>query len=138
MYENTKVKGEAAEVEVLVNLKRRGYRVSVPFGENSPYDLIVESPSGMLYRIQVRAASWKLGHLVLSLRCVSKNYSRTLDRSRIEAFIVWDGTTCYVVPCVDTQGCETTFSLRRDAAKNGQKKKTRDADTYANAFHLIP
>lgn len=138
VYQNTKTKGDAAEVEVFIAFRRLGYAVLLPYGENAPYDLIVESPTKKLYRVQVRCAQWKNDSLTLSLRTSSNGKSRPLDRTRIEVFVVWDGTTCYVIPCSDTLGCVAVFTLRKGAPRNGQKKRTRDAAQYANGFNLLP
>ena len=137
-YVNTKEKGDEAELALLIFLKRQGYAVSLPFGENAPYDLIAESPAGNLYRIQVRWTTWKKNVLALSLRMVSKNYHKTLDRSRIDAFGVWDGEKAYLVPVADTMSCGAVFSMRRTPPANGQSKGIRMAAQYAEAVSLIP
>lgn len=137
-YANTKSKGDEAELQVLLFLKRNGYAVSLPFGENAPYDLVAESPKGSLHRLQVRWCNWKNGALSLSLRKVSKNYARTLDRKRIDAFIAWDGETAFVIPTKDTMGCRAEFRIRDGGTRNGQSKGVRRADHYREAVHLIP
>jgi hypothetical protein len=47
-------KGDASEVILMGELLIRGYSVSVPFGHNNKYDLVVEGRSGKLYRVQVK------------------------------------------------------------------------------------
>ena len=37
-----KQKGDTAELAVALDLRRRGYRICFPYGEDSDYDLIVE------------------------------------------------------------------------------------------------
>ncbi len=118
MYTNTKVKGDQAQIETICFLKRNGYSVSIPFGENDPYDLIAESPSGNLYRVQVRWASWKNEVLKVSLRAISKNYVRTLDLSRIDAFVAYDGNDFYIVPKALFDGRAATVQFRKVAARN--------------------
>ncbi len=134
-YDNTKTKGDAAELEVMVLLKRQGFSVSVPFGENTPYDLIAESPGGELFRVQVRWVTWKKDVLEVSLRMVSKNYSKTLDRSRIDTFVAWDGEKAFVIPVADTESCNAYFSIRRTKPRNGQVEGIRMASQYEGAFH---
>ena len=48
----TKRKRRIAELAVMAEAIARGYRVSIPFGEDSPYDLVVER-NGRLERVQV-------------------------------------------------------------------------------------
>jgi hypothetical protein len=137
-YANTKTKGNAAELEALCFFNRRGYTVSLPFGENAPYDLVVESPSGRLYRLQVRWASWNNGVMNVSLRRSSGGSNEPLDVSRIDAFVAWDGETAFVIPVFDMKGHRAGFSLRREPSKNGQKKGVTLASVYSEAIHLLP
>ena len=50
---DTKTKGEIAETFVLANLIKEGFTVSLPYGENSRYDLVIETSKGFK-RIQVK------------------------------------------------------------------------------------
>ena len=138
-YDNSKSKGASAELEVACWLKRNGYSVSFPFGENAPNDLIVESQAGKLYRVQVRCASWKKDTLTLSLRIVSKNYSRTIDRERVDTFVIWsDEGEAFVIPSYMTLENGAEFRIRRSAPRNGQKKGVRLAETFREALGLMP
>jgi hypothetical protein len=138
LYDNTKVKGDIAEMEALVFLSRGGYRVSIPFGENCPYDLVAESPSGKMYRVQVRWSTWHKDVLTVSLRATSKNYARTLDLSRIDVFLVFDGASAYVIPTDTLKHCKAYFSLRVSVPKNNQVKGVSWASSFKEALHLIP
>ena len=42
-----KQKGDLAELMVALDLRRRGYKVAFPYGEDWDYDLIVELRDGM-------------------------------------------------------------------------------------------
>ena len=137
-YQNTKVKGNSAELEVLCFFNRRGYVVALPFGENAPYDLILESPAGKVYRVQIRWASWNDDVLMVNLRRSSqgKNYSLNLDR--IDAFVAWDGEKVFVIPVVELKHCGAAFSIRKTVPKNGQKKGVNFSVDYVEAIHLLP
>lgn len=52
---NSKARGDTTEAKALHELIAAGYSVSVPFGDNDKYDLIVED-DGTLYRIQCKTA----------------------------------------------------------------------------------
>ena len=138
---NTKKKGDIAEFEVLTFLARNGYSVSIPFGENNPYDLIVESPSTKLYRIQTRSCSWKNEVLIVSLRSTlrieGKNTWRPLDTSRIEAFAAWDGSSVYIIPTHSIKATQA-ISIRRQPAKSGREKGINKSEDFFEAVHLIP
>lgn len=136
-YDNTKIKGDQAEMEVMVYLTRRGYQVSIPFGENCPYDLVAESSQGNVYRVQVRWSTWKKGLLSVRLRTISKNYSRTLDLKRIDVFAIFDGEDIYLIPTPDLAHCKAEFTLRAEAPKNGQTAKITMASDYRGAVARI-
>jgi hypothetical protein len=49
------VKGDGAEILLIAELITRGFNVSVPWGHNNIYDLVVEGKtSGKLYKVQVK------------------------------------------------------------------------------------
>src|SRR4051794_34777443 len=50
-----KQKADLAELMVAADLRRRGYRIAIPFGEDCDYDLVVERHS-RLERVQVKYA----------------------------------------------------------------------------------
>ena len=50
---DTHSKGQIAELLVLYECMKRGYRVSLPFGGHAPYDFILES-SGVCHRVQTK------------------------------------------------------------------------------------
>ncbi|WP_135826836.1 group I intron-associated PD-(D/E)XK endonuclease [Halorussus ruber] len=52
---NTKDKGDETEVKVISELISHGYSVSLPFGDNDKYDLIVDD-SDSLHRVQCKTA----------------------------------------------------------------------------------
>lgn len=47
-------KGDLTEAILIAELKRRSIPVSVPFGENERYDLVVETPQAEVLRVQVK------------------------------------------------------------------------------------
>jgi hypothetical protein len=138
IYENTKSKGDLAEIQFIALLMRNGYKVSIPFGENGPYDVVTESPTGKLYRVQVRWCSWHSGRIDVRLRVVSKNYSRTIDMARIDTFAVYDGTDFYIIPTEDLKHCTAVFSLRDAPPANNQKKNVTFASEYRNKLGFMP
>lgn len=137
-YQNSKVKGNTAELEVFCLLQRAGYTTALPFGENAPYDLIVESPTGKLYRLQVRWASWRNEVLTLNLRRSSNGKNYLLDMNRIDAFAAWDGDELYIFPVTELSSCRNNFSVRRAAPKNNQMTGVHLAVDYKAALHKIP
>ncbi|WP_435316899.1 group I intron-associated PD-(D/E)XK endonuclease [Haloarchaeobius sp. TZWSO28] len=52
---NTKDRGDETEAKIISELVSQGYSVSLPFGDNDKYDLILDD-NGQLYRIQCKTA----------------------------------------------------------------------------------
>jgi hypothetical protein len=60
--------GDLAELKVACDLLHRGCKLSIPFGEDSDYDLIADY-CGVLHRVQVKFTRSD-GHLIV-VRCGS-------------------------------------------------------------------
>lgn len=54
-------KGDLTEAVVIAELKRRCIPVSLPFGDNERYDLIIETPAEELLRVQVKTGWLSVG-----------------------------------------------------------------------------
>ena len=127
---NTKRKGNIAEVNAIAAFVERGIPISVPFGDNERYDMIIDLHK--LLRVQC-----KLGHLdsgcVEFSTCSSyahrggkkKGYSEDID-----IFVVWFPPTrqLYVIPV--EEACSTEMRLRIDQPLNGQKANIHWASDY--------
>lgn len=88
---NSKAKGDTIESKVIHELVRRGYLVSIPFGDNSSYDLVVDD-GGSLYRVQCKTA-WRTTHDTIRFNTHSQTtkdgkYHETTYDGEIEAFVV--------------------------------------------------
>ncbi len=123
---------------MLAYFQRNGYRVSIPFGDNSPYDALVESPTGKIYRIQTRLCRWDNEVLSLRLRSISKNYNKRIDMSRIDAFAAWDGERIYIVPVEQIANRKAVFGMRRNPSKNNQRAKVNLASDHLDATWHLP
>ena len=66
-----KTKGDLAELKVACDLVERGYRVAIPFGEDSDFDLVCWKPDGPLERVQVKYARLKDGVIPVRTRSAS-------------------------------------------------------------------
>lgn len=118
---HTKLKGDIALSFVCYDLTKRGYFVSTPVSENSPYDLICDSPQG-LYKVQVKYRA--------SLDIPSKgswadkngNHSKSINDSDFDYFAMVYGDfdkVCY--PPVSLKGCslfENHAKCMRHLVKN--------------------
>lgn len=62
---NTKLIGDISESKVISALVEKGWTVSIPFGENSKYDLIADSGEE-LFRVQVKTGRLSAGVIVFN------------------------------------------------------------------------
>jgi hypothetical protein len=107
MNTNTKWLGGITETAVLLALLRTGATVSVPWGENSRYDLIIDC-DGQLHRIQCRTGRLKNDRILFSTAQVyySKEAGKIVKRARCST-IDYYGVFCpengavYLVPAKD-------------------------------------
>lgn len=116
---NTKQVGDTSEVLVLAELIRRGYSVSIPYGDNDPYDLIVDADE--LHRVQVKTG-WREGDCVRF-----KTGSQTTENGRrtVEDYKADDIDT-FVVRC---QGTDDLYWVPfEDAGRKSTYLRIEDAD----------
>ena len=129
----TKQKGNITEMECILAFMKAGYKVSIPYGEDCRYDLIVDI-NNCLYRIQCKTSHaltnpedgfrFKTRSIVITTHGAKTNEYSSED---IDYFAtVYEGK-CYLVP-VGECGNEKTLRYRYPA--NGQKKGISLAENY--------
>lgn len=131
MSTNSKSIGETHEALILARLLQLGWVVSLPFGDNQRYDMVVDR-DGVLFRAQCKTGRLSRGAIMFPT--ASKNGFtgvRSSYEGQIDVFVVYCVETerVYWVPISDA-GTSTYCSLRSDPAKNGQKKGIRMADQF--------
>jgi len=130
-----KQKGDLAELMVAADLRRRGYKIALPYGEDWDYDLIIER-HGQLERIQVKFCT--SDGVVVPVKC----YSHSLTNGRVRAtkrytaktvdwIAVWDATTktSYYVPSSVFDGYKQ-LHLRLAPTRNNQSLRIRHAADF--------
>ena len=131
-----KEKGDLAELMVACDLRERGYRISIPFGEEADYDLVAER-NGELERVQVKYT--ESDGKVAEVKC--RSHSHTNGRIRrtkhytaatIDWLAVYDRTTdrCYYLPASELGGGRSKLLLRLAPPKNNQRVGIRRAENY--------
>lgn len=88
---STKQTGDGTEAAILAALIERGHSVSVPFGDNDKYDLVVEVDTS-LYRIQCKTA-WSNKPETIRFNTHSQTtregeYHEQTYQGEIDAFII--------------------------------------------------
>jgi len=131
-----KTKGDLAELKVAADLVGRGYRIAIPFGEDSDFDLILIRGE-KLDRVQVKYARSN-GH-VIAVRCTSASLTNGRVRHvkrytarTIDWIAVYDATTdrCFYVCAAELGDGKNILHLRLTTARNSQRRGIRFAEDY--------
>ena len=128
---NSKHKGNITELECLTYLFKLGYDVSLPYGDNCRYDLVLDV-NYHLYKIQCKTARLLDDGVYEfecnSSRCNSKGLYKTYYKEEVDFFATSIEGKCYLVPFQET----STHSkrLRFVPPKNGQTKGITFAEEY--------
>lgn len=127
-----KERGELTEAIVIARLIEYGYFVSLPFGDNQRYDLVVDDRVS-LHRVQVRTARDGKSYGSIAFNTVSTHPlsgKKTGYAGQIEAFIAYHPPTriFYWIPIGECAG--SPFVMRISPARNNQKSGIRLAADY--------
>lgn len=124
---NTKHVGTITEMALALCFSKQGFTVSLPWGENSPYDLVVDTGSRFV-RVQCKTGRYVAGSIQFYVGsvCYSKE-TKTFAR-RVPVFARFDayGIYCpdldksYLVP---VESCRSMMRLRVDASVNGAPQR---------------
>lgn len=133
-----KAKGDLAELMIAADLRRQGYRILFPYGEDSPYDLVIERDDGRFERVQVKHTTPRDGILEVRSRTLSLTSGRVLSTTRytareIDWLAAWNpvGGGCFYIPAAELGEGMSTFTLRLAPARNNQRRGVRMAGDYA-------
>lgn len=130
----SKQKGNLTELQCLTAFYEQGCHVSLPYGENSRYDMIVDI-GGKLIRVQVKTASLKHkddeGAICISCKSSHVNSQGVSNirytKEEIDFFATFWKQKCYLIPISE---CSVEKTLRLEPPKNGQVKGITFAKDY--------
>ena len=122
---STKRKGNVGEAKVIADLLEQGIEVTLPFGDNLPFDLIAVGPDLRLWKVQVKFASAHQGVIRIKNWRQSENTQRRYERSytpaQVDVFAVYCPDTDLVYYVSQREiGQKAAFHLRMTPAKNQQ------------------
>jgi hypothetical protein len=133
---NLKGKGDFAELMVAADLRRRGFKIAIPFGEDCDFDLVLIRDD-RLERVQVKYA--ESDGVVVKVKCFSHSLTNGKVRrtkrytaKTIDLLAVYDRTSarCYYVPASELGEGRSVLHLRLKPALNKQYIGTRPAEAY--------
>ena len=134
---NKKAKGDLAELKVAADLRARGYRIAIPYGEDWDFDLILCRDDGALERVQVKYV--RSDGCVIMVRPRSSSITNGKVRATkyytaatIDWLAMWDASLdrCFYVPAVELGPGMNLLTLRLSPSRNGQVRGIRPAEHY--------
>jgi len=128
MNNNPKVKGELTEQKIITRLMELGKVVSVPVGDNQPYDLLVDG-THKFFRVQCKTGRLDGNGCVAFNTCSSRvntkgSYKKYYD-GLIDVFIVYcyENDEYYTIDI--NEAPKGTMVLRIDFPLNNQSSKVK-------------
>lgn len=121
---------------VAADLRRRGFKIAIPFGEDWDYDLIA-CRGERFERVQVKYT--RSDGRVVTVRCRSASLTNGRVRALkyytgaiIDWIAVYDATIekCFYVPAAELGDGRTELRLRLTPTRNGQRAGIRLAENY--------
>ena len=116
-----KQKGDLAELKVAADLLDRGCSISIPFGEDSDYDLIADF-GGVLHRVQIKYTVSDGTTILIRCRSFSLTKGKVRQVKRYSAkmvdwIAVYDRTTdrCYYCPASELGEGRSLFASPSDS-----------------------
>ena len=135
MAEHPKLVGDRTTLAVMLALTDAGIDVSVPFGENCRYDLVIDR-EGDLTRVQCKTGRLRDGAVRFATASTYGHLRSPRENRRdyigqIDEFAVFcpDTEGVYLIPIADVSA-RTNAYLRIDPPGNGQRRGIRFARTY--------
>ena len=134
---NKKAKGDLAELKVATDLRARGYRIAIPYGEDWNFDLILCRDDDKLERVQVKYA--RSDGCVIEVRARSHSLTNGKVRatkyytaSMIDWLAVWEPVLdrCFYVPAAELGAGMNLITLRLHPSRNNQIRGIRLAEHY--------
>ena len=126
-----KVTGEISEVNVLAQLTTLGFVCSKPYGDNAPYDLIVDT-GDKLVKLQIKTVLRGKRALRMSFmrsRINTKgSYRKPYAKSDVDFFAAYD-TLKNKVFIISNEG-QGSFSLQETVPPKGRTSNMHMADDY--------
>jgi hypothetical protein len=127
---NKKQIAKEGELRFAAEFTRNGWTIFLPYGEDSPIDLLIEK-NGEYQRIQVKSTRPKNGVVFCRLKSSNNWQVKKYSKKEIDFFAIYDceNKKGYLIPIEDVEGM-TEASLRIKKTKNNQKKGLRLATKY--------
>ena len=141
---NTKTQGSFAEIAVIKEFLKNEFKVSLPYGDNSSYDLIIEDKSGKLYKIQVKSCQ-----NVTDGVCIFKtgknrsnntqNFRISYQNNEVDIFALYclELDEIYLIPYEEAGIDKTTIRIETPKGNNLKGIKFRENYIFSNQLNKL-
>ena len=127
MVVDNKQIGNLTELQCITRFYELGYVVSVPYGDSSKYDMILEY-EGNLYKLQCKhAKEFFEENGTLSYLKIKTSWQSGYTKNEIDYFVTHYQGVNYLIP---VEECSTEKILRVLPPKNGQTKGVSFLNDY--------
>lgn len=130
---NTKHTGDLSVARIVARLVELERVVSIPFGDNARYDLIVELVDRLL-RVQCKTGRLEGGAIVfpVSSSAAHRGDGRRSYHGEVDAFAVHCPDTLQVlwIPFEAVADCRKEARLRVNESLNGQRRRVRPVGPF--------
>jgi len=133
----TKQKGDIAEAYITYLLKKHGFNVLLPWGEDTRYDIVTEK-NGIFKRIQIKYVTSHDGSLQVPMRSCNNHQIIHYSQSDIDIVAAYDphDNRVYFIP-LKKHTNRSAFRVRLVPAKNKQKKYINPASMFESNFAVL-
>jgi len=125
----TNIKGDIGELSIMREFLKLDYWCSKPFGDDCPYDLIVDNKNGQLKRVQIKYVTPDDKN-TLRVKFFSEtgiSYKETVDWIAVYNS---DSEKCYLIDLEKFDVNVRSLFLRLEKPKNNQSKGINLAENY--------
>ena len=125
----TNIKGDIGELSIMKEFLKLDYWCSKPFGDDCPYDLIVDNKNGELKRVQVKYVK---PNNTNTLRVKLFSDAGISYRDTVDSIAVYnpESEKCYLLDLDEFDRDVKTLYLRLTNPKNNQTKGVNLAENY--------
>lgn len=133
MYNNSSTIGNIGEAVAISEFTKRKIPVLIPFGQNTPYDLVIQYKN-RFYKVQCKTTEKVLGNSTMRFHtCRTNGFTGQRHKyceNEIDLFFLYCIENGYIglLKIDDTTGDE--FAIRLAATKNNQTKGIHMATDY--------
>lgn len=124
MYNNSSATGNIGEAVAIAEFTKRGITVLLPFGANTPYDLVIQL-NGKFYRVQCKTTAKVGANGAMRFRiCRTNGFTGnhlTYSAEEIDYFFLYCVENGYMALVPVEQATAMDFIIRLQPAKNAQR-----------------